>query len=131
MLALPTPHAQVQFVGSVLWVVLTPWELAQPGAEGLEMKAPGSDPETNVSLCSALGGLILQCLLVEYELRYPREAVILVSTSPPPGTVGFPPLPSYFPSTSRGVLGSPLKETSGTRDLVFGSAFRKPRQRVS
>lgn len=50
--------------GPVLWVVLTPWELAQPGAEGLEMKAPGSDG-TNVSaLCSALGGLILQCLLV-------------------------------------------------------------------
>lgn len=45
--------------GPVLWVVLTPWELAQPGEEGLEMKAPGSD-ETNVSaLCSALGGLIL------------------------------------------------------------------------
>lgn len=43
----------------VLWVVLTPWEPAQPGAEGLEMKAPGSDGMSVSAFCSALGGLIL------------------------------------------------------------------------
>lgn len=45
--------------GPVLWVVLTPWEPAQPEAEGLEMKAPGSDGMSVSAFCSALGGLIL------------------------------------------------------------------------
>lgn len=45
--------------GPVLWVVLTPWELAQSGAEGLEIKAPGSDGMNVSAFCSALGDLIL------------------------------------------------------------------------
>lgn len=45
--------------GPVLWVGLTPWELAQLGAEGLEIKAPGSDGMNVSAFCSALGDLIL------------------------------------------------------------------------
>lgn len=66
-----------------------------------------------------------------YELRYPKEAVIpsLAPLPPPPlALLAFLPSPLTSPLPHVGVLGSPLKETSGTRDLVSGSAFRKPRQ---
>ena len=59
--------------GPVLWVGLTPWELAQPGAEGLEIKAPGVWNERFCLLFSTGRPNSPQCLLAGMSIGTGRK----------------------------------------------------------